>query len=38
MRSLPLGSSALVSSRLAYGCMRLAGTMDRSGLLSLIHI
>jgi predicted oxidoreductase len=32
MRSLPLGSSALVSSRLAYGCMRLAGTMDRSGL------
>ncbi len=32
MRSLTLGSSSLASSRLAYGCMRLAGTMDRSQL------
>ncbi len=32
MRTQALGSSSLVSSRLAYGCMRLAGTMDRSRL------
>lgn len=32
MRSQALGSSPLVSSRLAYGCMRIAGTMDRSQL------
>jgi predicted oxidoreductase len=32
MRSQALGKSPLVSSRLAYGCMRLAGTMDRSQL------
>lgn len=32
MRSQALGKSSLVSSRLAYGCMRLAGTMDRSQL------
>jgi predicted oxidoreductase len=32
MRSQSLGRSPLVSSRLAYGCMRIAGTMDRSQL------
>jgi predicted oxidoreductase len=32
MRSQALGKSPLVSSRLAYGCMRIAGTMDRSRL------
>lgn len=32
MRTQALGRSPLVSSRLAYGCMRIAGTMDRSQL------
>jgi predicted oxidoreductase len=32
MNSQPLGSSPLVSSRLAYGCMRISGTMDRAQL------
>ena len=32
MKSQALGGSSLVSSRLAYGCMRIAGTMDRSRL------
>jgi predicted oxidoreductase len=30
MKTRTLGSSSLVSTRLAYGCMRAAGTMDRS--------
>ncbi|MEQ1833344.1 MAG: aldo/keto reductase [Candidatus Eisenbacteria bacterium] len=29
MDRLPVGNSALSSTRLAYGCMRVAGTMDR---------
>lgn len=32
MRTLALGGSSVVSTRLAYGCMRIAGTMDRSRL------
>ena len=32
MRTQALGGSPLVSTRLAYGCMRIAGTMDRSRL------
>jgi predicted oxidoreductase len=32
MNSRLLGSSTLVSSRLAYGCMRISGTMDRAQL------
>ncbi len=30
MRTQPIGSGSLVSTRLAYGCMRLAGTMERA--------
>lgn len=30
MKTQPLGRSTLVSTRLAYGCMRCAGTMDRA--------
>lgn len=30
MRTLSLGTSSLQSTRLAYGCMRVAGTMDRA--------
>ncbi len=32
MKTQPLGGGSLVSSRLAYGCMRVAGTMERSQL------
>ena len=32
MNTSILGRSALVSSRLAYGCMRVSGTMDRAQL------
>ena len=32
MKTLTLGKSPLVSSRLAYGCMRVAGTMERDRL------
>ena len=32
MNSQPLGASPLVSSRLAYGCMRVSGTMERGRL------
>jgi len=34
MKSQPVGRSALVSSRLAYGCMRVSGTWERDRLTS----